>query len=75
MNLAEMQKWQHQVVVIKLEGFRIPMKVWDVKESYGKLRLLCRPLSGEGESWVEESRIISIIPDISVEIRDSITER
>ena len=31
--------------------------VMDVKSSWGNIRLLVRPLSGQGESWIELSRL------------------
>lgn len=31
--------------------------VQDVKSSWGNIRLLVRPLNGQGESWIELSRL------------------
>lgn len=44
-------------VDIHVEKWFIPMIVMDVKVSYGTPRLLVKPVNGDGEAWVELSRV------------------
>ena len=45
-------------VYIRMESLTIPCTVMDVKNNWGKVRLLIRPNSGNGEQWVEMERIV-----------------
>ena len=46
-----------QVVNIKLESFRVPMTVLDVKSAWGEIRLLVSPVNGLGQAWVTLARV------------------
>ena len=45
------------LVAVRLEGLEVHCKVVDVKNAYGRERLLVQPVAGEGRIWVEMSRI------------------
>ena len=45
------------VVQVKVEKWFIPMTVLDAKSAYGVPRVLVTPVSGEGEAWVDLSRL------------------
>jgi hypothetical protein len=45
---------------LRCEYLSVDVTVADAKRSYGRTLLLVRPVSGSGEQWVEESRIIGI---------------
>ena len=58
MTAAEM------VRVLNAEGslfvsarLRVAVRIVNVKTSYGALRFLVTPLAGEGEEWVDASRV------------------
>jgi hypothetical protein len=44
-------------VAVRFEDLTIACTVSDVKISWGKPRLLIRPVSGVGQQWVELSRV------------------
>ena len=46
-----------QGVTVRFEDLHIHCTVRDVKSSYGRIRLLVSPVSGNGSQWVEPSRI------------------
>jgi hypothetical protein len=48
-----------QTVTVKVEKWDIPMVVKDAKVAYGTPRVLVAPVSGEGEAWVDLSRIVT----------------
>jgi len=48
-----------QTVTVKVEKWNIPMVVKDAKVAYGMPRLLVSPVEGEGEAWVDLSRIVT----------------
>ena len=43
--------------VLRCEYLSVEVTVADAKRSYGRTLLLVRPVAGNGEQWVEESRI------------------
>lgn len=45
------------LVEVRFEKLFVNCTVADVKSSYGKPRLLIRPVKGAGEQWVELDRI------------------
>ena len=49
-----------QQVNIKMESLQVTCEVKDVKNSYGRVRLLVFPLCGSGEQWIEMSRVTSL---------------
>ena len=42
---------------ILLEGMSVAVKVIDMRQRYGTVDALIRPLQGHGEKWVEARRI------------------
>jgi hypothetical protein len=46
-------------VRVRFESLHVECTVRDVKNSYGKPRLLIVPAMGSGEQWVELSRIVN----------------
>jgi hypothetical protein len=44
-------------VLVTYEDIRIQATVVNVKQSYGRARLLIRPTAGTGEQWVELPRV------------------
>jgi hypothetical protein len=46
-------------VMIKVDGFSVPMTINDAKTAYGNRRFLVSPVGGSGESWVDASRVDS----------------
>lgn len=51
-----------QSVVARFEDLLIECQVQDVKQSYGRIRLLIAPVSGTGTQWVEMQRV-SLLTD------------
>jgi hypothetical protein len=46
-----------QTVLIRVEGWTIPVTVRDVKSAWGKIRLQVEPVMGTGLQWVEMDRV------------------
>jgi hypothetical protein len=46
-----------QKVVVRFEEIGVSCQVVNVKSSYGRIRLLVSPELGNGEQWVELSRV------------------
>ena len=44
-------------VMCRFEEMYFAVKVIDAKNSYGKTRLLVRPVNGRGEMWIETHRL------------------
>lgn len=42
---------------LRCERLSVEVTVADAKRSYGRTLLLVRPVSGEGEQWVEAGRV------------------
>ena len=57
-SILELAKMVDTTITIKVESFIIPVKVLDVKISYGIPRLSVRPTEGVGQAWIELSRIV-----------------
>lgn len=57
MGLREMMGLIGTTVMVKVDGFTVPMTVNDAKTAYGNKRFLVSPVGGSGESWVDSSRI------------------
>lgn len=45
-------------VLVRGDKFMTLCTVQDIKESYGKVRFLVKPVYGAGEGWVESSRLV-----------------
>jgi hypothetical protein len=58
MSYQEMQALIHQKVYLHVQfGLCMTCDVKDVKQAYGKLRVLIAPVSGCGQAWVDASRV------------------
>lgn len=50
--------WTENTWVLRVsKGLRIPVKVHEVKESYGRVLALVIPRDGNGSEWVDTSRL------------------
>lgn len=57
MKLSELAARIGQVGYLRSEAFRVPVRILDGKSSYGEPRYLVTPEGGEGEAWVNATRI------------------
>ena len=46
-------------VLVRFEELALECTVVDAKNSWGKVRLLVRPVAGVGEQWVELGRLVN----------------
>jgi hypothetical protein len=60
MTANEMAPAVGAIVVLRCESLTVNCRVADVKMAYGRPRLLVRPCMGEGEQWVELSRVVRL---------------
>lgn len=51
-------------VTVRCEQLHIRCLVKDAKNAYGQVRILVMPVAGEGEQWVELSRLIG--PEVTL---------
>jgi hypothetical protein len=52
-----------QYMYVRFESISVLSRVVNVKQSYGRVRIQIVPVNGEGEQWVELSRISSVMSD------------
>jgi len=45
-------------ITIRMQDLYVACLVLDAKNSYGQVRLLVRPVAGDGQQWVELSRLV-----------------
>lgn len=57
MTVNEMKPAIGQLVQVRYEEMWIDCKVVDVKTAWNKVRLQVKPVAGDGEQWVECSRV------------------
>ena len=61
MTFKEMQKEllnkKDQAIAIIENEFKIPVKIHDVKNHYGRTSFLVSPQNGQGMKWISEDRI------------------
>ena len=57
MTCNEMVPAVGTVVMVSFESVNVACSVVDVKESWGRPRLLVAPMKGNGQQWVEMGRI------------------
>lgn len=48
------------LVTVRFESIDVNCAVQDVKQSYGKTRLLIEPVNGDGSQWIEVNRVVRI---------------
>lgn len=58
LTVQTMQSSIGKTVQLRFESLRVSAEVIDAKSSYGKVRLLVKPIAGSGQQWIEESRIV-----------------
>lgn len=46
-----------QVGYLRTEAFRVPVRILEGKMSYGEPRYLVTPEGGEGQAWVNATRL------------------
>ncbi len=46
-------------VTVRFESLQIQCLVMDAKNAYGNVRLLIVPVAGQGEQWVDITRLIA----------------
>ena len=49
------------IVAIRCESLEVSCIVVDVKNAYGRERMLVKPVAGDGSQWVEMSRVIRVV--------------
>lgn len=59
LTVQTMQSMIGKIVELRFEYLSVSAEVIDAKSSYGKVRLLVKPVSGSGQQWIEESRIFN----------------
>jgi hypothetical protein len=52
-----------QYMYVRFESISVLSRVVNVKQSYCRVRIQIVPVNGEGEQWVELSRISSVMSD------------
>lgn len=50
-----------ETVMVRMEGFGVPMVVKDVKTAYGAARLLVSPIGGQGDAWISVDRVLFVV--------------
>jgi hypothetical protein len=55
--MLEMSKTVGATALLRIEAFSVGVKVMDAKQAYGNTRYLVTPTNGQGEAWVDSSRI------------------
>src|ERR1051326_690315 len=48
-------------VLVRFDGFGIPMMITDAKSAWGRVRLQVTPVDGEGSAWIECDRVIRVL--------------
>lgn len=52
-----------ETVVVRIEAFQVRMRILDAKSAYGNVRLLVTPVAGEGQAWVDCSRVVAVVSE------------
>lgn len=58
LTVQTMQSAIGKTVYLRVDSLHVSCEVTDAKSAYGRIRLLVKPVSGSGEMWVEESRLV-----------------
>ncbi len=59
-NASSLALYIGKTGLLRCEYLSVDVTVADAKRSYGRTLLLVRPVSGNGEQWVEENRVTGI---------------
>jgi hypothetical protein len=62
-----------ETVIVRVESFQVRMRILDAKSAYGNVRLLVTPVTGEGEAWIDCSRIVRVFGKPPVQMRAEVT--
>ena len=57
MTTAELMAYVGQTELLSSDKLRFFVRILDAKIAYGRVRFLVSPVSGEGQVWVDSSRI------------------
>ena len=57
MTVHEMQELINRRVYLPADHLLVECVVKNVKQAYGRLRVLVIPMAGKGETWVDASRV------------------
>lgn len=49
-----------QKALVRMDAFRVLCKILDAKQVYGCTRYLVSPHGGEGEAWVDSSKVYPV---------------
>jgi hypothetical protein len=61
-TVRELSPAMGETVHVRLESFTVPCIVLDVKNAWGNVRLLVKPVLGLGEQWIELGRLVAAPP-------------
>ena len=64
MSYLELHEHIGQRKLLRVEQFKIGVRIVDVKRAYGNTRFLVEVLDGYGQAWVDSSRLIDDTPTI-----------
>ena len=61
MKLLDAMRLMDEVQLMAIEGneIHVPVRLVDIKQSYGSIRFLIRPVGGSGAKWVDAARILT----------------
>jgi len=57
-NASSLALYVGKTGVLRCEYLSVDVTIVDSKRSYGRTLVLVRPVSGAGEQWVDETRIV-----------------
>lgn len=57
MSVKNMARYLDKTGLLRIDDMRFPVRCVDVKIAYGNMRVLVTPINGEGQTWVDASRI------------------
>jgi len=56
MNAMELVRLLGTTVLVRFDALSFECAVIDAKSAYGRIRLLVQPVSGCGQTWIEQNR-------------------
>ena len=59
-NASSLALYIGKTGMLRCEYLSVQVEILDAKRSYGRTLILVRPVSGDGEQWVEENRVKNI---------------
>lgn len=61
MSIAELALYVGKQGFLSVEGLQVPVKVLDVRQSWGNVHILVTPIKGEGKKWVDSNRFAEVV--------------